>query len=86
MIITRAPSFKKDFKRIDEKLKQLVEQKLQLLVLSNGQHPSLRLKKIRKSIVLWEMSVTMNYRIILTVRGNHYTLYRIGTHDIINRI
>jgi len=53
------------------------------LFLRDTSHPSLRVKRIKSSQSLWEMSVTMNYRITFEVLGETVVLRRIGTHDIL---
>jgi len=53
------------------------------LFLRDASHPSLRVKRIKSSQSLWEMSITMNYRITFEVLGETVVLRRIGTHDIL---
>ncbi len=35
---------------------------------------------------LWEFSVTMNYRLLFEIEGEHYVLLRVGPHRIVDRI
>ena len=46
-------------------------------------HPSLRVKPVRGADGIWELSVTMNYRITFEIREEWAILRRIGTHDIL---
>lgn len=46
-------------------------------------HPSMRVKRIQGTDDLWEMSITMNYRITFAFDAEVVILRRIGTHDIL---
>jgi mRNA interferase RelE/StbE len=61
-------------KRVDKQLQHLLE---------NPQHPSLRLHKMEGYPNMWEISVTINYRIIFNIENDEYILIRVGTHDIL---
>lgn len=85
MHITRVNRFKKDYQKLDNKIKDAVDRKLRQL-LGDKNHPSLRFKRVRKQAKLWELSVTKNYRILLLVEADEYVLYRVGAHDILNSV
>jgi mRNA-degrading endonuclease YafQ of YafQ-DinJ toxin-antitoxin module len=50
---------------------------------ANENHPSLRIKKIKGTRDIWEMSVSMNYCLTFQIDQERITLRRIGTHDIL---
>lgn len=83
--LTLSEPFEKLFQKLPQEIREAAYEKLDLF-LKNPAHPSLRVKKIRgtKDIV-WEMSVTMNYRITFEVLEEEIYLRRIGTHDILKR-
>ena len=82
--ISYSRSFAKDYRRLPKEAQENIDQKLKFL-LENFQHPSLRLKKLRGTIY-WEISVTMNYRLILRLEGDEIRLITVGTHDILRKI
>ena len=53
--------------------------------LENPAHPSLRVKRIKGTSRVWEMSITMNYRLTFEMEGEKVVLRRIGTHDVLRR-
>lgn len=65
-------------------IQEKADQKLALLV-SNPEHPSLRLRKMEgyKRPNVWELSVTMKYRVTFEIHPDHYRLLKVGTHDIL---
>lgn len=77
--------FQKDYKKLPAKIQELTDNKLDFL-LRDVNHPSLRFKKVKKHFNVWEVSVTMNYRVVLSVESDHYVLLRVGVHNILNRI
>ncbi len=46
-------------------------------------HPSLRVKKLKGTTDIWEMSVTRNYRITFQREGEIILFRNIGSHDIL---
>jgi hypothetical protein len=42
-------------------------------------------KPVKGTPGIWEMSVTMSYRITFEIDGERVLLRRIGTHDILRR-
>ena len=76
--------FERLFKRLPKAIREETYEKLDLL-LHDASHPSLRVKRIRGTDGIWEMSVTMNYRLTFEVEGETVILRRIGTHDILRK-
>ena len=78
-------TFEKEYRALPSRIQQQADRKLTLL-LQNPRHPSLRLKKMKgQQSGIWELSVTMNYRITFQVENDIYLLRRIGTHDVLGR-
>jgi len=84
MKITQSDSFKRDYKKLPEKVKEQTDKALQLLA-TNLSHPSLRAKKIKSKENIWEARVTKDYRFSFEIRGDTYILRRIGKHDEVLR-
>lgn len=76
--------FEKLFGKLPKDMREATYEKLGLF-LKNPAHPSLRVKKIKGTHSIWEMSVTMNYRITFEVWEDEVYLRKIGTHDVLNR-
>ena len=74
--------FKKQFLGLPAEIREAFYRKLELY-LENPAHPSLRVKKIQ-STNLWEMSITMSYRLTFQHLEDGILLRKIGTHDILN--
>lgn len=84
MKIRRTKRFKKDYKKLSKNIQQRTNEKLRFL-LRDRRHPSLRVHRVRGVQGLWEMSVTMNYRVIFEIEQDCYVLLDIGKHDILDR-
>lgn len=77
--------FAKEYRKLPEHMRKQADQKL-ILFLENPSHPSLRTKKMKGlKIEIYELSVTMNYRITFQTEADVCLLRRIGTHDILKR-
>ena len=74
-------TFERLFKRLPEEVRHEAIEKLGLY-LENPSHPSLRVKGTDS---IWEMRVTMSYRITFEVDGGKAILRRIGPHDVLKR-
>jgi mRNA-degrading endonuclease RelE of RelBE toxin-antitoxin system len=74
--------FDRLFRRLPKELRLKTYEKLALF-LEDPSHPSLRVKKMKGTDAIWEMSVTMNYRITFEVDGERVLLRRIATHDVL---
>lgn len=81
-------TFERLFKRLPKDIQDQTYEKLALF-LEDPSHPSLRVKRMKGTAAIWEMSVTMNYRITFEVdveiEGERVLLRRIGTHDVLRR-
>ena len=75
-------SLEKALERLPQEIQTAFWEKLELLT-QNPAHPSLRFKKIKGTSSIWELSVTMNYRVTLEVHPDEIFFRRIGTHDIL---
>jgi mRNA-degrading endonuclease RelE of RelBE toxin-antitoxin system len=72
------------FRRLPKGVRLKTYEKLALF-LEDPSHPSLRVKKMKGTAAIWELSVTMNYRITFEVEGERVLLRRIGTHDVLRQ-
>lgn len=77
-------TFERLFKRLPEKIQDQTYEKL-ALYLENPSHPSLRVKPVKGAPGIWEMSISMSYRITFQVEGERVLLRRVGTHDILRQ-
>jgi len=75
-------SFDRSFDRLPKTVQEQTLAKLALFRRDTA-HPSLRVKRIQGTDDLWEMSITMNYRITFAFEVEVVMLRRIGTHDIL---
>ena len=83
--LQRTRRFDRDYGRLPARIREAAALKLNVLAHS-PRHPSLRLKRIKGSEAYWEMSITMQYRVVLEfVSEDHVVLLRIGTHKIIDK-
>lgn len=80
--VQNLPAFRRDYRNLPQDTKELVGTKLALYI-ADPNHPSLRVKKIKGTSGIWELSLTMNYRLTFEVSGEVMTLRRVGTHDIL---
>lgn len=78
------PRFDRLFRRLPDDIRDATYEKLAAYI-ENPAHPSLRVKRIRGTGRIWEMSITMNYRLTFEVEGERVILRRIGTHDVLRR-
>ena len=77
--------FKKDYLALPFQIQERVDEKLRFLA-HDPRHPSLRIHKVRGVPSLWELSVTMNYRMLFEIESDRYVLLDVGTHRLIDRI
>jgi len=82
MKIRTTRKFDKDYARLPEEIKNLLDRKLRIFI-ENQNHPSLRVKKMEGHPSIWEASINMQYRFTFQIQSNTYFLRRIGTHDIL---
>ena len=78
--------FQKDYDALPLRLQEATDSRLALLA-RFPQHPSLRLKRVRGTQVYWEISVNMQYRVVLEfVSDEHAVLHRVGTHRVLGEV
>ncbi len=77
-------TFERLFKRLPKRVRDETVEKLGLY-LEDPSHTSLRVKRIRGTGRIWEMSVTMSYRVTFELGSEQVILRRIGTHDVLKR-
>lgn len=78
-------TFKKQYKNLPRNIQNAFKEKLDFF-LSDGLHPSLRIKKLQGVQNRWEGSVTMKYRFTFHYDDEKTIVFRtIGTHDILLR-
>jgi mRNA-degrading endonuclease RelE of RelBE toxin-antitoxin system len=82
MNIQNTRSFTRDYRELREVIKGRVDKRIALL-LTNPRHPSLHLKKVRGTEGVWEIRVTLDYRITLQIVGDTLLLRRVRTHDVL---
>jgi len=71
------------FNRLPKTIQETVYRKLALWQ-QDPSHSSLRIKPMRGHPGIWEMSVTMNYRVTFENKtANTILLRKVGTHDIL---
>ena len=83
--LTFSEAFKKHFEAFTEKQKKQIRNKLKILT-ENPAHPSLRVKRIKGTVSLWEMSANMDIRIIFEYSGETIIiLMDVGHRDILRK-
>ena len=80
--LTLSHPFEKSFEKLPKEIREATYQKIKTF-LANPFHPSLRVKKIKGTEFIWEMTITMNYRLTFQVNETELLLRKIGTHDIL---
>jgi len=80
MKIARTDRFKKAYNNLTDKDKRRAEKALRLLI-SNIRHPSLRVKRIRKTQGIWEARVSRKIRMTFEMEDDLILLRNIGQHD-----
>ena len=83
--ITYSERFKKSYKKLTLREQKLVQDKVMILS-ENPMHPSLRVKRIKGTVDLYECSVNMDIRVIWYYEGDEIILLLdVGHHDILNK-
>jgi mRNA-degrading endonuclease RelE of RelBE toxin-antitoxin system len=83
--LTLSAVFEKQFARLPKDIREVTYGKLGFF-LKDPAHPSLRVKKVKGTGTIWEMSITMNYRITFQVGEDEIILRNIGTHDLLRNL
>ena len=84
MEIRFTKSFKKDYKKLSQEIKKQLDKQL-LLFLENIDHSSLRIKKMKGHLIIWEGRINKNYRFTFEVKKNLYIIRRAGNHSILDK-
>ena len=77
-------SFERDYGELPAVIQGAVDRKL-FLLLKNFRHPSLRVKKMEGYQNVWEIRVTLGYRLTLSIINGAYIIRRVGSHDILKK-
>jgi len=78
--IIRTARFKKAWKQLSEREKDLVRKALKNLATDLG-YPALRVKKMQGTEHIWEARVSRSLRMTFQIEGNTIILRNIGRHD-----
>lgn len=84
MRIFIGPAFKKFYERLPKRIKERTDETIALLA-ENPRHPSLHTKKMKGPENVWEVRVTISYRLTFTWEKDCVILRKVGTHDILER-
>jgi len=76
--------FRKDFRRLPGTVQKRMTKALERYAASPG-HPSLGVKKLEGTRLIWEMRITRNHRLTFEKTQDALLLRRIGTHDILRQ-
>ncbi len=76
--------FVRDYRKLPERMQKAVDKQLGFL-LSNPQHPSLNIKKMKDPRDIWEARVSESYRFTFQITEDTYTLRAVGTHDVLKK-
>lgn len=82
MHIEATQTFIKLYKKLPLDIKEKAKKTLQLFQ-SNPSHPSLGNKKMAGQIDIYELRVSINYRLTYQKTGETIYLRKIGTHDLL---
>ena len=72
------------YRKLPLRIQKTTDKQLELL-LSNPQHPSLNIKKMKNPQNIWEGRITESHRFTFKVEKDTYILRNIGTHDILKK-
>lgn len=74
--------FVKNYRKLPKRIQTAADKQLEYL-LSDPEHPSLNIKKMKDPREVWEGRVTDSYRFTFQIEKDQYIMRRIGTHDIL---
>lgn len=77
-------NFVRNYRKLPQEIQKAVDKQLELL-LSNAQHASLAIKKMKDLRNIWEARVTLAYRLTFQIEGNIYILRKVSRHDILKK-
>ena len=75
-------TFTRLYRALPEEIQDRVDKTLELFE-KNPSHPSLRHRKMAGQTDIYEISVTMNYRITYQKAGDAAYLRKVGTHNLL---
>ncbi len=83
--MTYSSRFSKHYKKLEHSEKDLIKKKL-LILIKDPRHPSLRTKKIKGSIGLFESRINMDIRLLWYYEGEQIlVILDVGHHDLLDR-
>jgi len=77
-------NFVRNYRKLPQEIQKAVDKQLELL-LTNAQHASLAIKKMKDPRNIWEARVTLSHRFTFQIEGDIYILRKVGSHDILKR-
>ena len=83
MILLRASSFRRDYRKLPSQIQLSLEKALALLFV-NPRHPSLQSRKLPGTDI-WYARIDRGYRFTFQYDGDTMILRRAGTHAILSR-
>ncbi len=75
--------FHKDYAGLPQVIQEKADQQICRIADGDFAYPSLRTRKMEGEENIWEVSVTMNYRMVFLLEDDLITLLRIGIHEIL---
>jgi hypothetical protein len=81
MAIQRSPLFEKQLAALPAPLRRKAGRAIRLLEQHGPSYPSLRSKRLTGGGGCWEVSVTMNYRLLLAPAAGGWLALRLVAHD-----
>ena len=70
------------FSKLPKEIREATYQKLELMT-TNFSHPSLQIKKMKGTHSIWEMRLSLSYRLTFEVGEDSILLRKIGAHDVL---
>ena len=83
LLFTR--TFIKCYRKLPKRIQSATDKQLELL-LSDPEHPSLNIKKMKDPRKIWEGHVTESYRFTFQIQEDIYILRKVGAHDILKNL
>lgn len=80
LLFTR--TFIKNYRKLPKRIQNATDKQLEHL-LSDPEHPSLNIKKMKDPREIWEGRVTESYRFTFQIQEDIFILRKVGAHDIL---
>lgn len=80
LLFTR--TFVKNYRKLPKRIQSATDKQLEYL-LSDPEHLSLNIKKMKDPREIWEGRVTESYRFTFQIQEDIYILRKVGSHDIL---